>query len=298
MCSLKKIIFSADDFGKCDEMDYAILKGFEAGVLTSTCIMSNGANYEKAVNEILPRFHTDVSRGSLGFHFNIIEGKSLLKKENSMLCDKDGFYNRGFVCMLLLSANKNFMKEVEQEFRSQIEKLLAGAKEKNFKIDHVNSHVHFHGIPAIFDLTCRLTKEYGIECVRTQYENFYFLPLKKIFSMGIKNAFLNLIKNLILKLFTVINRKTLKKYNLKTNDNFIGLLTTGFMDEQSILDALRAVKTGSGPVEILVHPYIYENNKNFDKNKEKEYLIVQNENFRTILEKEGCKFVNFSRIDE
>lgn len=298
MAISKKIIFSADDFGKCDEMDYAILEGFKTGVLTSTCVMPNGNNYEKAINEILPSFKPLISEGGLGFHFNIIEGKSLLQKDaSSFLCDSDGNYNRSYIFMLLNSFNKRFLEEVEAEFRSQIERLLSDAKEKDFVIDHVNSHVHVHSIPAFFDLVCRLSNEYGINCVRTQYEKFYFLSLKKIFSMGLFNAFLNLIKNILLKFFTSINRKTLDKYQIKTNDNFVGLLSTGFMDEESILKGLSCIRDFDSVTEVLVHPYFYENNKISDENKEKEFLLVKNGKIRTILEKKEYNFINFSRFN-
>lgn len=304
MENMKKVVFSADDFGKCDEMDYAILRGFETGVLTSTCIMSNGANYEKAMNEILPQiknpdFKTDLSQCSLGFHFNIIEGMSQLDKSNgSYLCDKDGNYNKGYIYMLLHSLfNKKFLNEVEQEFRSQIEKLLVDTKERGFKIDHVNSHVHVHSIPVIFDITCALAKEYGIDCVRTTYENLYFAPLKKYREMGAIAVFLNIIKHILLKTLTLINRHAVKKYGLKTNDKFIGLLFTGFMDEDTVLKGLDSI-IDDGLVEVVVHPYLYKDEKNVDKNKQKEFQIVNNVKFRTICEKKGCKFVNYSRFNQ
>lgn len=298
MKKTKTVVFSADDFGKCDEMDYAILRGFETGVLTSTCIMSNGENYEKAMTEILPKFKADLSKGSIGFHFNIIEGKSLLdKSEGSYLCDKDGNYNKSYIYMLLQSLfNKKFIKETEDEFRSQIEKLLADTEAKGYRLDHVNSHVHVHGIPAIFNLTCALTKEYGIDFVRTNYENFYFSSLKKYIEMGVGAIVLNFIKNILLKFFTVINRHAVKKHGLTTNDRFVGLLFTGFMEEDLILKGIDSIKNNDFLTEVLIHPYFFENCKENDVNKQKEFQIVNNESFRTICEEKDCKFVSFSRF--
>ena len=40
----------------------------------------------------------------------------------------------------------------------------------------VDSHVHVHSIPRIFELVCRLAKEYGIRQIRTQYEKPYIIP--------------------------------------------------------------------------------------------------------------------------
>lgn len=293
----KKLIFSADDFAKCEEMDIAILKGFQSGILTSTCIMANGENYDNAVNVILPQFPDDFNNGGLGCHLNIIEGKSLLNKSaGSMLCDENGIYNKGFIYMLINSFNKKFMKEVEEEFRSQIEKLINDPNIGLERIDHINSHVHTHAIPKIFELTCRLADEYGIKAVRTQREQFYTMPFSKYKEMGVLSVNANIIKNLLLNFLSLKNVQTIKKYGLKTNDNFIGLLFTGFMDEEAITRGLSAVKKINSVTEVLVHPYFYsdEEKRNFDKNKE--FLLTQNEELREEIVKNGFSFEKFVNI--
>lgn len=294
--SKKKLIFSADDFAKCEEMDVAILKGFQSGILTSTCIMANGENYDYAVNVMLPKFPDDFKNGGLGCHLNIIEGKSLLKKSpDSMLCNKDGVYNKGFIYMLIKSYNKKFMNEVEEEFRSQIEKLISDPNIGLERIDHINSHVHTHSIPKIFELTCRLASEYGIKSVRTQKEPFYTLPLKKYKEMGIVSLCANVIKNLLLKFLSLKNVQTLQKYELQTNNNFIGLLFTGFMDEESVLHGLNAIQDKNSVTEVLVHPYFSEEEE-ISVFKKNEFLLTQNTNLREEIVKNGFCFTKFVNI--
>lgn len=295
--SKKKLIFSADDFAKCEEMDIAILKGFQSGLLTSTCIMANGENYDNAVNVILPQFPDDFKNGGLGCHLNIIEGKSLLKKSpDSMLCNKDGVYNKDFIYMLINSYNKKFMNEVEEEFRSQIEKLINDPNIGLERIDHINSHVHIHAIPKIFELTCRLADEYGIKAVRTQREPFYTMPFSKYKEMGVLLVSANIIKNVLLKFLSIRNVETAQKYCLKTNDKFVGLLFTGFMEEESVIRGLCAVKNEDSVTEVLVHPYFSEEKK-ISIFKKREFLLTQNEALREEIVKNGFsfgRFVNFS----
>lgn len=292
-----KIIFSADDFGKCEEMDEAILKGFENNVLTSTCIMANGNNYDSAVNEIIPRFPIDLRQGGLGCHLNIIEGKSLIAGKNSMLCDSFGNYNKGFIYMLVNSYNKKFMHEVEAEFRSQIEKLLSDKAIGLERLDHINSHVHTHAIPRIFELTCKLAYEYGFKNVRTQAEPFYFADnIEKYIKMGLIDSGANVIKNLLLNTFNLKNKSTLDNYDLKTNDRFIGLMFTAHMDESTILGGLKSVKHEEAVTEVLVHPYIYSPDDTKNKDKYNEYLLTQNHDLRRKIESLGFEFVPFSRL--
>lgn len=44
------------------------------------------------------------------------------------------------------------------------------------EVTHIDSHVHTHSIPRIFELVCKLAQEYGIKQIRTQYEQPYIIP--------------------------------------------------------------------------------------------------------------------------
>ena len=61
------------------------------------------------------------------------------------------------------SFDKEFLIQVETEFRAQIEKTI-----NQTKIHHLDSHVHTHAIPNIFKITLNLAKEYNIPYIRTQ----------------------------------------------------------------------------------------------------------------------------------
>ncbi len=75
------------------------------------------------------------------------------------------------------SFDKEFLEEVEEEYRLQIEEGL-----KHFKPEHIDSHVHMHAIPNLFKIVCKLAKEYDIPYIRTQFEKPYLIPNMKMFS--------------------------------------------------------------------------------------------------------------------
>ncbi len=248
----KQLIFNSDDFGMSDSFNEAISKGFNDGLLTSTCVMANGEAFERAMKDVLPQ-----CKGiGLGAHLNIIEGKSLTAnvKKNSLLYDSEGNFNNGFGALMVKSTNKDFLSEVEAEFRQQIEAIL-----KHSEIDHLNSHVHTHAIPNIFKLTCKLAQEYKINYIRTQFESPYFVKNTKKYC-SVKYP-VNLIKVALLNSFTLINKQTTSEFGLLTNDFLIGVGYTGYMDSESIEFGLKALENKPNRTEILIHPCLDKENK-------------------------------------
>ena len=245
------VIINADDFGMSKSVNDAIVDGYINGILSSTCIMPNMEGFLDAVS----RLHNIQGIG-FGIHLNIIEGKTVLDSPDkfSRLYDKDGFFNNGFLKIMFKSFDDDFMSEVELEFRSQIEKVLAFASP-----DHLDSHVHVHAIPKIFELVCKLAKEYNIPCVRTQFENIYFDGNWKNFLNPA--YYVNLLKIAILNFFTLINRKTLKHYGLKTNDCVIGVGYISMMNENTIIHGVQKVKNKNVLLQIICHPDLNQNRK-------------------------------------
>lgn len=279
----KKIIMTADDLGNSKEINYGILEGIRMGVLSSTCIMPNGPDFNHATNEIIP----EISCSGIGIHLDIIENKSLLNKNSkSLLCDSTGRYKCSYPELIKKSFETNFLTEVEAEFRSQIEAVLS-----NINADHLNSHVHTHAIPAIFELTCKLAIEYKIPAIRTQYEKNYIVPSKSLnFSYG-----LNLVKAGLLNAFSVMNKKTAKNYNINTNSSFVGVRYTGMMSKETILEGIKAADSKS--VEVLVHPYLYKTPGKKDMNRYNEYKLLLDEKLRSEIENMGYKFSRFIDLD-
>jgi len=269
-----KVIINADDFGMSRTVNQAIIEGYNNGILTSTCVMANMPGFEDAVRKL-----GDVDGIGIGVHLNIIEYKTILKtrEKNSKLYDEDGKFKNGFLQMIIKSFDEDFMFEVEQEFRAQIEAVSEYAQP-----DHLDSHVHTHAVPKIFELVCKLAKEYNIPCVRTQFEHPYFAGHNKFFSPA---YYINLIKICILDFFTIINRRTLKKYGLKSNNCVIGVGYTGMMDENTIRCGIDRVKNSDEVLEVICHP---DKNDNRPSNV-REYKAVTDGKLKEYID-------NFDRI--
>lgn len=277
----KNFILNADDFGLTQNHNQAVLEGYINGFLTSASLCANGEAYENAVHDILP----DCSNLGIAAHLNIMEGKALT--DCNLLTDINGNFIGSYWLLLFNRKNKKLLSQIETEFRAQIEKI-----QKDTKIDHLDSHVHTHAIPEIFEITCKLAKEYGINYVRTQHEELYFIPkLKKHITI---NYPLNLLKIVLLQYFTKTNKKTLAKYGLKTNNYLIGVGYTGMMDSDAIEYGLKNIEDKDCIAEALIHPCKYNNDT--VNSHLIEFAITQNMILKDTIDRLGFNITNYKNL--
>ena len=259
---MKKFILNADTFGKSLDYNRAVLNGYNNGFVKSASILANGDAFETAVNEILP----ECQHLSVGVHLNLTEGFPLVRSE--FLTDNTGEFNNSFMKLVKLSKKTLYLKEIEREFRAQIEKV-----QQYTKISHIDSLDGIHCIPEIFILVCRLAQEYGIPYVRTHFEEFYIVKGIKYY---INPKFiLNFLKLLKFNFYSKLNINTIKKYNLTTNNYVIGISYCGMMDEKTVESGLNNLKDEDNIiVEGIIHPCSYLSNIN--NSHSTEFKLTQN----------------------
>ena len=278
----KKFILNADDLGLSNNINKGVIDGYNSGIIKSASLCANGETFSSVVNEIIPEY-PDLC---IGVHLNIIEGKSLADSDKiPLLVDKNGYFNNSYTQLMSKSYNKYFLEQLEIELRLQIEKI-----KEYLNPAHMDSHVHTHGIPNIFELTCKLAKEYNIPYVRTQYERPYITPdISKHINLKYP---VNQMKVALLNSFSIKNKKTLERYpNLKTNDSLVGVSYTGMMDNNTVENGLRVFKNEENIlVEALIHPYYSE--------KMSEYNITQNQDMKFKIENYGFEFTTYKQLVE
>lgn len=256
----KVLIFNSDDFGHSHPFNMGVYKGIKSGVIKTSCVLSNMEGYSEA-----KELAYDLGKIKFGIHINLVEGKSLTK--NKLLIDSKNYFNNGYIDLLKKSFDKNFLNAAEFEMRAQIEKTLG-----DFKINHINSHVHTHSIPNLFNLVIKLAKEYKIPYIRTQFEKPYFVKsIKKHLTCKYP---VNLIKLALLDSLSLRNKKLIGD-NFLTNDYMLGVTYTGFMDKNTILEGLKVID--KGVVEVLIHPAYYEK-EILKPDNYREFLITQDDN--------------------
>lgn len=153
------LIINADDFGMCHSVNKATICSIRNGLATSCTLMvpcpwSLHGLHLLEQNQDIP----------FGVHLTVISEQPyyrwkplLSNKEVPSLIDETGFfYSEKRIPELL---NHLSLSELECEFRTQVETVIA----TGLKPTHLDSHCHIHiRRKDIFEMTSSLSKEYGI----------------------------------------------------------------------------------------------------------------------------------------
>ena len=275
----KNFIMNADCFGMSSSDNKAVLEGYVNGFLTSASLCTNFEYFEDAINNVLP----DCQNLSVGIQLNVTKGVALT--DCPLLTDERGNFNSGFI-YLLQKKSPELAGQIEQEFRAQIEKLLAVLKPT-----HICSVDDIHIIPYIFEIVAKLAQEYGIKFISTHYEELYFVPK---FTKHLNLTYLsNIVKWIFCKSFTNKNKIVASKYSLKTNDFIVGILYSNLMDIHSIEYALKEINQES-IVECIIHPKKYDNS--IKDSHTKEFSLTLDKNLEERIKKAGFTVTNYNNL--
>jgi predicted glycoside hydrolase/deacetylase ChbG (UPF0249 family) len=250
-----RILVSADDFGLSEGITTNILDAVDHGVVSSVSIIANGPGFEHAICEYRKR------RGLfLTVHLNLMEGRPLCPVDQLPdLVDERGTFRHSFqsLCLLHLRAGKahraKLCEQVRDELRAQLERVAACIEPQSGL--RVDSHLHVHMIPFVFDALMKLHDELHFEYVRCLAEPF-FLTFDGLDSLR-NYAGRNIAKHAILNTLARRALPRLQSRGIPHCRHFIGVLFTGNMREQAVraaLDRLEGRCEADELIEILLHP--------------------------------------------
>lgn len=157
-----QFILNADDFGRTETANEAIVYGFRNGYVSRTTVMVNMPCYEDA--KALAREYGFYDK--VGLHINIVSGEPLT--EDIKVCPSfigEGGRFNGVIFQrrrLWFFLSRKEKAALTKEIRAQIERYLADG----FSLLHADSHGHTHTFPAINKIVLRLLREYGFRSVR------------------------------------------------------------------------------------------------------------------------------------
>lgn len=230
---MRKLVFTIENLGSDDAVNRAVFESFHKDSITGASIVANGEAFKDAVKNVVKTCTTL----DIGINLNLSSGKALSHKNISSLTALDGYFDKNYLQLFMLSTNHNFLEQVEIEFKAQIERVI----DSGIKPTFFASNKHIHTIPPIFNIVCKLAKEYGIPFVRTHSEDFYITPgVIRFFST---QYFCNVFKNLLFKFLNIFNLRTLKKYQLLTNKKLIGVLYSEQMDIETVLFGINSINS-------------------------------------------------------
>lgn len=252
---MRKLIVNADDFGITVGAVDGILQCMKEGVVSSTTSMANGEFIEYGIETIKRE-----NLKNIGIHLVLTTGRAILKNHLT-LTDKDGFFIfKGYNSIRNLRIDEELLKEIEDEFKAQIEFFY----NKGVSLTHIDSHHHVHEINGIREIVIKLAKEFNLKVRSTNEE------LKEIFV----------------------------KENIKTTDLFSSAFYKDNATLDNFKRLISDFNNGS--LEIMCHPaYLDDGLKkvsSYYKHRDMEKNILCSKALKDWLFGEGISLVNYADI--
>jgi hopanoid biosynthesis associated protein HpnK len=239
---MKRLIVTADDFGRCLPINLAVEDAHRRGILTAASLMVGGDACADAVQraKALPSL-------AVGLHVTLVDGKPVLPPERIPdLVAADGRF-RSDVARLGTSIffDRRVQAQVKAELRAQFER-FAGL---GLRFDHVDSHHHYHLHPTVLGILLKLAVEFGAPALRIPSEP----PLASWRARRDQPG-----KRLETGLYpwpaTAMMRWRARRAGLKTNDRVFGFADSGRMDADHLLSFLDHLP--DGVTELYCHPAV------------------------------------------
>lgn len=256
------IIIHADDFGITLEQSKDILACSAAcggeGALNSTSAIVTSPAFEACAEFARPFVDGGCIR--MGLHLNLVEGPALSPvDEVPLLVDDRGMFKQGFAKMLALSSGprrKELTGHARTEARAQIRAFLEAFPQMRERL-RLDSHQHFHLIPAVFDGVLAAVEDEGctLEYLRIPAEPL--TPYMKVREVRRAVPAVNVVKNALLN---ALWKQDAAKYpaNLPKPAAFYGLALSGRMQHAANGELLAEILADAAredrDVELLFHP--------------------------------------------
>ncbi len=230
---MKRVLFSADDFGLSLAVNEGIERAHRDGVLSTASLMVAGEAAADAVERArrLPGLR-------VGLHLVAIEGAAVLPRaEIPSLLGRDGGFpsDQG-----RLGLRYAFRPEARRQLAREIEAQFAAFAATGLRLDHANAHKHMHLHPTVGRMLVRTGLRHGLTALRVPFEPAG--PLGEAGTVGAR----------ALRRWTRLLRRQARRAGIAVNDSCFGLAWSGHMTRERIRRLVRCLPDGFS--EIYFHP--------------------------------------------
>ncbi len=278
---MKKLIITADDYGMSRGVNDAIEAGIDAGLITSTNVMTNMPFYKEAIKL---KNNPNVS---VGIHWVLACGKSILpKNEIPTLVDENGnFYQYKEFCKRLKKKQISF-EDIKKELLAQYQLYYDLMGEPDYWNTHQNTHVSW----GIYGLFVQVARELNIKQMRSHQR--IYVPSKSSNDKSLLWHITEPIKKIIIDLW----QHNAHKKGISSPDGVVVCLSK--QDSNNPEYVFNNIKWNKKTVgEFVIHP-AKENDSayfgNLIERRFENYKMFTNEKTKEAIEKAGIRLVTFN----
>jgi chitin disaccharide deacetylase len=234
--ALRRLIVTADDFGRDPAVNEAVERAHRDGVLACASLMVAAPAAPDAVARA-----RRVPSLRVGLHLVLIDGSPVLPPAAIPgLVRRDGRFDDN---QLRAGLRFFFAPGLRRQLAAEIRAQFAAFRATGLALDHVNAHKHMHLHPTVARLIVEIGREYGLRAVRLPCEPS--AVLQQAFP-GEPHA------PLPPRLAVAALRRRLRRAGLAINDYVFGIGWSGAMVEERVLGLLPYLPAGLS--ELYFHP--------------------------------------------
>jgi hopanoid biosynthesis associated protein HpnK len=245
--SARRLIVNADDFGVSEQVNEAIIRAFNEGVLTSASLMVTGAAFEQAV--MLAKENPGLS---IGIHVVTVVGRSVLPHSEipSLVDPRGNFSNNPTAAGLKYYFSPQARRELKRELAAQFERFHS----TGLPLSHIDGHLHLHVHPVIFNIALELGAKYGVRRMRVPVEE-----RRLALQFDRRDVTRKTIHAMLFGGLGVYMKKKLSARDFTFPERVYGNLQSGRMSEQYFLYVLDTLSADTS--EIYFHPASFQDDK-------------------------------------
>ena len=232
---MKRVIFTADDFGLSEGVNEAVEQACREGLLTTASLMIAGAAAGDAIRraKALPQLR-------VGLHVVVVEGASVRPSAVRGLVDAAGDFAKD---QFGASIDYYFRPKKRRQLASEIRSQFSAFARTGLRLDHANAHKHMQMHPTVGRLMVDIGREFKLPALRIPHEPAG--PMRRSGTgVGAGGRALNFWSDLL--------RSRARRAGIQVNDNVFGIAWSGHMTLDRMLRLVPNLPNGLS--EIYFHP--------------------------------------------
>jgi hopanoid biosynthesis associated protein HpnK len=270
----RRLVVNADDFGRSQSINAAVIRAHREGILTTASLMVNEAACAEAVQ--LARENPKLG---IGLHLTLLCGHSALASSAipGLVNARSEFTNSP----LLAGCSYFFRRGLKKQLRAEIHEQFARFRASGLALDHVNGHLHMHLHPAIFSVLMEDAEILGIDRLRLTTD-----PLWLNLRLDSRSLLYKLLHAVIFGVLSRRASRVIERRGIRHTARVFGLLQNARVDEGFLARLLPELPRGDS--ELYSHPSLDEFRNEF------EALISPQ--IRRLVEHLGIKLIRYSDL--
>ncbi len=246
----RRLIVTADDFGRSPSINAAVLRAHREGILTAASLMVN----EEACDEAVA-LAKEAPKLGVGLHLTLLRGHAALPRERipGLVNERLEFGDNPVAVGARYFFHRGLRSQLRDEIAAQFEKFRA----TGLQLDHVNGHLHFHLHPTVLQILLEHAGAWGIRRLRLTCDrcwlNLRLAQGRLAWRLGHAALF---------RWFWWMLHPLLQRKGIRHTRAVFGLMQDSRVDEEFILKLLPRLPAGD--CELYSHPSLDQFRHEFD----------------------------------